>query len=95
MTDSLIIALAQTDPTVGDVEGNVDAIRTLRAEATGARHWTMGPTSIIGLPIPAPRIVVRAFFSFVPSIGTRKIELHLGYEVVIQFPHSSMPPVTA
>ena len=33
MTDRLNIALAQIDPTVGDLDGNADLIRRARAEA--------------------------------------------------------------
>ena len=33
MTDTLAIALAQINPTVGDVEGNVERIRQARHEA--------------------------------------------------------------
>ena len=36
MTDRLSIAIAQIDPTVGDVAGNADRIRRARAEARGA-----------------------------------------------------------
>ena len=36
MTDRLSIAIAQIDPTVGDVAGNADRIRRARAEAGGA-----------------------------------------------------------
>ena len=36
MTDRLFIAIAQIDPTVGDVAGNADRIRRARAEAPGA-----------------------------------------------------------
>ncbi len=35
MSDQLSIALAQIDPTVGDLEGNADLIRKARAEAAG------------------------------------------------------------
>lgn len=35
MTDSLIIALAQLNPTVGDVAANVDLVRAARADAQG------------------------------------------------------------
>ena len=35
MSDHLSIALAQINPTVGDLEGNADLIRKARAEAAG------------------------------------------------------------
>ena len=33
MTDTLLIALAQANPTVGDVQGNLRLAREIRAEA--------------------------------------------------------------
>ncbi len=33
MTDTLAIALAQINPTVGDIDGNIEGIRAARAEA--------------------------------------------------------------
>ena len=36
MTDALVIALAQLNPTVGDIEGNLDRIRRARAAASGS-----------------------------------------------------------
>lgn len=37
MTDSLTIALAQLNPTVGDIDGNVARIRAARAAAAAGK----------------------------------------------------------
>ncbi len=49
MTDSLKIALAQINPTVGDIDGNLALIRRCRAEAAArgaaypnATGWLFG-----------------------------------------------------
>ena len=52
MTDSLKIALAQINPTVGDIEGNLALIRRRRAEAAalGAELVVTTELSVTGYP---------------------------------------------
>jgi len=52
MTESLVIALAQINPTVGDVDGNVERIRAARAAAAarGADLVVYGELIVAGYP---------------------------------------------
>src|SRR4051812_34910950 len=62
MTDRLAIALAQLNPTVGDVDGNLRAIRAARAEAAkaGADLVITGELSVSGYP-PEDLVLKPAF----------------------------------
>jgi NAD+ synthase len=62
MTDRLAIALAQLNPTVGDVDGNIRAIRAARAEAAkaGADLLVTGELSVCGYP-PEDLVLKPAF----------------------------------
>jgi len=62
MTDRLAIALAQLNPTVGDVDGNLRAIRAARAEAAkmGADLMVTGELSVCGYP-PEDLVLKPAF----------------------------------
>ena len=68
MTESLAIALAQINPTVGDVEGNLDRIRSRRAEAAkdGADLVIVGELAVSGYP-PEDLVLKRAFLDIVES----------------------------
>ncbi|MBM3540577.1 MAG: NAD+ synthase [Alphaproteobacteria bacterium] len=50
MTDTLHIALAQVNPTVGDLAGNLARIRRARAEAAGADLVVFPELSVCGYP---------------------------------------------
>ena len=50
MTDTLSIALAQLNPTVGDLAGNLARIRAARAEARGADLVAFSELSVCGYP---------------------------------------------
>ncbi len=50
MTDRLSIAIAQIDPTVGDVAGNADRIRHARADAEGADLVVFPELALSGYP---------------------------------------------
>jgi NAD+ synthase len=52
MTIELLIALAQVNPTVGDVDGNIDLIREARATAAadGADIMVVGELTVCGYP---------------------------------------------
>lgn len=62
MTDRLTIALAQLNPIVGDVDGNVERIRAARAEAAkaGADLLVTGELSVSGYP-PEDLVLKSAF----------------------------------
>jgi NAD+ synthase len=62
MTDSLAIALAQINPTVGDVGGNVERLRSALAEAAnrGADLVVAGELAVSGYP-PEDMVLKRAF----------------------------------
>ena len=62
MTDTLAIALAQINPTVGDVEGNVERVRQARREAAvqGADLVVCGELAAAGYP-PEDLVLKEAF----------------------------------
>src|SRR5262249_23797886 len=62
MTDSLAIALAQPNPTLGDIDGNLDKVRRLRAEAErlGADLVIFSELNICGYP-PEDLVLKPAF----------------------------------
>ncbi len=60
MTDRLSIAIAQIDPTVGDVAGNADRIRRARAEAGGADLVVFPELALSGYP-PEDLVLKPAF----------------------------------
>ena len=62
MTDQLIIALAQINPTVGDLSGNVERIRAAAKEATkgGADLVVYGELVVSGYP-PEDLVLKPAF----------------------------------
>ncbi len=50
MTDSLVLAIAQINPTVGDVDGNIECIRASRAEIPDADLVVCGELAVAGYP---------------------------------------------
>ena len=50
MTDTLVIALAQLNPIVGDVQGNVQRIRQARAASSGCDLLVCAELALIGYP---------------------------------------------
>jgi len=62
MTDTLAIALAQINPTVGDIDGNLDRVRQARAEAAkqDADLVIAGELVVSGYP-PEDLVLKRAF----------------------------------
>jgi len=50
MTDALVIALAQLNPTVGDIQGNLTRIREARAASGGADLLVCAELALIGYP---------------------------------------------
>ena len=72
MTESLFFALAQTNPTVGDVAGNADGIRAARADARarGADLVVFGELAIAGYP-PEDLVLKRSFLEAIESAVTR------------------------
>ncbi|MFQ5763858.1 MAG: NAD+ synthase, partial [Rhodospirillales bacterium] len=66
MPDSLAIALAQINPTVGNVQANLDRIRAARAEAAGAgaELVVVGELAVSGYP-PEDLVLKQAFLDVV------------------------------
>mgnify|MGYP000881524997 CR=1 FL=1 len=60
MSDRLILALAQINPTVGDVDGNADLVRAARAAAGEADLVIAGELTLSGYP-PEDLVLKRAF----------------------------------
>ena len=60
MTETLDIAIAQINPTVGDVDGNVGLIKAARAEAGDADLVAMGELAVSGYP-PEDLVLKAAF----------------------------------
>ena len=60
MTDRLSIAIAQVDPTVGDVAGNADLVRRARAEAASADLVVFPELALSGYP-PEDLVLKPAF----------------------------------
>ena len=60
MTDTLNIALAQLNPTVGDIEGNLNLVRAARGQALGADLLVTGELVISGYP-PEDLVLKPAF----------------------------------
>ena len=68
MTDSLVIALAQTNPTVGDVNGNIASARAARvaAAAAGADLVVLGELATSGYP-PEDLVLKPAFMDAIEA----------------------------
>ncbi len=64
MIDKLNIALAQLNPTVGDIEGNLDLVRTARGEAMEADLLVTGELMVSGYP-PEDLVLKPAFLDAV------------------------------
>jgi NAD+ synthase len=60
MTDRLVIAMAQIDPTVGDIEGNADRILAAREKAAGADLVVYSELVLCGYP--PEDLVLKPFF---------------------------------
>ncbi len=66
MTDSLVLAIAQINPTVGDVAGNVERIRAARAEIPDADLVVCGELAVAGYP-PEDLVLKRSFQEHIES----------------------------
>ncbi len=62
MTDTVSIAIAQIDPTVGDIEGNADRIRAARAEARTKGCDLLIASELVLAGYPPEDLVLRASF---------------------------------
>ncbi len=76
MIDRLAIALAQINPTVGDVPGNVRRIREARAAAAGADLVVLPELAVSGYP-PEDLVLKDAFLAAVES-GVRELARETG-----------------
>ncbi len=59
MTDNLTIALAQLNPVVGDIEGNIDLVRAARAEAAAAGADLVVTSELVVCGYPPEDLVIR------------------------------------
>ncbi|MEE8393905.1 MAG: NAD+ synthase, partial [Rhodospirillales bacterium] len=64
MTETLTIALAQINPTVGDIAGNRDVVRAAREQAGGADLVVCGELAISGYP-PEDLVLKNAFMGHI------------------------------
>ena len=62
MTDTLAIALAQLNPTVGDVAGNADKVRAARADAARQGADLVACTELVIAGYPPEDLVLKAAF---------------------------------
>ncbi len=62
MTDTLAIALAQLNPTVGDIEGNLERVRAARAEAAEAGADLVVYTELVTTGYPPEDLVLKPAF---------------------------------
>jgi len=64
MTDSLVLAIAQINPTVGDVDGNLERIRAARGETPDADLVVCGELVVAGYP-PEDLVLKRSFQGYI------------------------------
>ena len=60
MNENLILAIAQINPTVGDIDGNIEHIRCARAEVPAADLVVFGELAVSGYP-PEDLVLKQAF----------------------------------
>src|SRR5512134_3126888 len=60
MSQTLSVGLAQLNPVVGDIDGNVERIRALRAAGAGHDLMVFGELALAGYP-PEDLVLKRAF----------------------------------
>src|SRR5512134_1483045 len=60
MSEALAVGLAQVNPVVGDIDGNVERIRAMRRAAAGEDLLVFGELTLAGYP-PEDLVLKRAF----------------------------------
>ena len=60
MSETLSLAIAQVNPVVGDIDGNVERMRALRAAAVGHDLVVCGELALAGYP-PEDLVLKQAF----------------------------------
>ena len=73
MTDNIAISLAQINPTVGDISGNLDLIRNARDAAQGADLVVVGELAVSGYP--PEDLVLKPAFQNAIEVGVKKLSL--------------------
>ncbi len=73
MTDTLTIALAQLNPTVGDIDGNVARLKAARAEAAAARADLVVGTELVVSGYPPEDLVVKPAFLDAVADGVERL----------------------
>ena len=85
MTDSLTMALAQINPTVGDIDGNANRIVEARAVAAkqGADLVVTGELALSGYP--PEDLVLKPAFQDTIEAGSSYGPVHLASKLVSEF----------
>ncbi|KGM31411.1 NAD+ synthase [Inquilinus limosus] len=73
MTDRLVIALAQLNPTLGDVRGNIDKLRRARDEARAAGADLLLASELAVSGYPPEDLVLKPFFLDAVEEGVREL----------------------
>jgi NAD+ synthase len=73
MTDRLVIALAQLNPTLGDVRGNIDKLRRARDEARAAGADLLLASELAVSGYPPEDLVLKPFFLDAVEEGVRAL----------------------
>ena len=78
MTDTLSIALAQLDPTVGDIAGNVERLRSARAQAAAKGAELVIATELVVSGYPPEDLVVKPSFIEAVKAGVETLAAETG-----------------
>ena len=73
MTEQLTIALAQINPILGDIDGNVEKIREARAEAAGQKADLVVFSELVVCGYPPEDLVLKPFFQDTVEAGVRTL----------------------
>ena len=73
MTDSLNIVLAQLNPTVGDIEGNLSRLREVRAEAAREHADLVIATELVVTGYPPEDLILKPMFQDAAEAAVRQL----------------------
>ena len=87
MTDKLIISLAQINPIVGDIDGNINLIKDARkkAERDQAELVVMGELCVCGYP-PEDLVRKSLFLEYIESFERRSLKSFQINIQIVSFP---------
>ncbi len=75
MTDRLAIGMAQLNPTVGDITGNLNRIRSAREQAARVNADLVVLSELLVVGYPPEDLVLRARFLDAAEAGVRELAL--------------------